>query len=87
MFLQLLFAAELHDSLGQSMDPGRGVSAWARLLLLPLVQRHGSADSFLMVGKNQLEGHLLFIIGHMVAASRLNAMPFNVRSLILEVQQ
>jgi hypothetical protein len=57
------------------------------LVLLHIVQGHGSANGFLVVRKDCLEGHELVISRHMVPAGRLNAVAFDVGSLILKVQQ
>lgn len=87
MLLQLFITPELHDTFCQAMDPRRGISAWAALAHLPFVQSDGSAHSFMVVRKYQLEGHFFDIPGHVSSAGRLNVVSFDVGSLILKVQQ
>jgi hypothetical protein len=57
------------------------------LLLLPAIKRHGPVNGFLMVRKDQFEGHLLDVPGHVASAIGLNLTALDVGSLILKVQQ
>jgi len=82
---ELFFTPELHDSFCQPVDPRRGVSAWAALALLPIVQGHGSVNGFLVARKNQLKGHFFDVPWHVTSAGRLNAVAFYVCALILKV--
>lgn len=87
MLLQLFVPAKLHDSFRQSMDSGGRIPAGPALPILPIIERHGSINGFSMVGKNQFEGNFFDVLGHVASASGLQGVAFNVRPLILEVQQ